>query len=577
MREDGRLVRLEHERGRSIDLVWDDEHVTAARASDGRRVTYSYDDTGRLVGVTGPLGTRHLPLERRRPGRRGHRRRRRGRGREHLRRPATRAAPALAARPHHALRLPAGRVTVVSDTDGTRLEHLDPRRARAAGRRRGRRRAPPVDELRRPRQRRAGHRARRRHHRPRVRRPRPPYPHRHAVRRRPAPTATTSTTGSTTVVAEAGADHRVRLPEDDAASRHPAAHRRPRGRSHAAHLARRAADQVVDPVGSRSPSPTTSTATWSPRPTPPATPRASSATTPVASSPPPPRRAPARPTPTTRPGLLASRRDPDGAMWHYEHTAAGRLTAIIDPTGARTEVEHGEHGEETRTIDPLGRAVTRTSTTSATSPPSSCPTAHVALHPRRALAPHRHDDPDGHTWTQDTTPPAGHRDHRPDRGAHAPSPPTGSSAPAPRRDAGVEHRHPLRPRSAGRWPTEQADGADRWSRTTAAGVRSSRSTRGRPDHGCGATPPGGSSRSSGPRVPSPATSTTRAAASPRSSTPPAARTTNTYDADWPARLADPADRRGRLDRVRRLRPGHRAPAARVGHARYAYDAAGRLK
>ena len=37
------------------------------------------------------------------------------------------------------------------------------------------------------------------------------------------------------------------------------------------------------------------------------------------------------PTATTPAGLLASRRDPDGAIWRYEHTAAGRLTAVIDP------------------------------------------------------------------------------------------------------------------------------------------------------------------------------------------------------------------------------------------------------
>ncbi|WP_460822468.1 DUF6531 domain-containing protein, partial [Nocardioides ungokensis] len=55
---DGRLARLEHERGRSVDLVWDGDRVTVARASDGREVTYAYDDAGRLTGATGPLGTR---------------------------------------------------------------------------------------------------------------------------------------------------------------------------------------------------------------------------------------------------------------------------------------------------------------------------------------------------------------------------------------------------------------------------------------------------------------------------------------------------------------------------------------
>ena len=61
--------------------------------------------------------------------------------------------------------------------------------------------------------------------------------------------------------------------------------------------------------------------------------------------------------PTT--GHLAQRQDPDGAVWRYEHSVGGRLTATIDPMGARTSVEHGSHGEEVATIDPLGRAITR--------------------------------------------------------------------------------------------------------------------------------------------------------------------------------------------------------------------------
>ncbi len=61
--------------------------------------------------------------------------------------------------------------------------------------------------------------------------------------------------------------------------------------------------------------------------------------------------------PTT--GLLTNRVNPDGGAWRYEYTTGGRLSATIDPMGARTSVEHGSHGEETGTIDPLGRAVTR--------------------------------------------------------------------------------------------------------------------------------------------------------------------------------------------------------------------------
>ena len=53
---DGRLVRLVHERGRSIELVWDEDagRVTAAQASDGRRLTFAYDCQGQLVEVAGP-------------------------------------------------------------------------------------------------------------------------------------------------------------------------------------------------------------------------------------------------------------------------------------------------------------------------------------------------------------------------------------------------------------------------------------------------------------------------------------------------------------------------------------------
>ncbi|WP_375433076.1 DUF6531 domain-containing protein [uncultured Friedmanniella sp.] len=58
-------------------------------------------------------------------------------------------------------------------------------------------------------------------------------------------------------------------------------------------------------------------------------------------------------------GSLVQRQDPDGAVWRYEHTVAGRLTATVDPLGARTSVEYGVYGEEARTVDPLGRAVTR--------------------------------------------------------------------------------------------------------------------------------------------------------------------------------------------------------------------------
>ncbi len=95
-----RLVRLEHERGRSIDLTWDAEHVggprvVAALASDGRRVAYDYDDAGRLLRATTPARHPVLRLGRVVPADLGDRRRRRRRGGEHLRRaPAASAASA---------------------------------------------------------------------------------------------------------------------------------------------------------------------------------------------------------------------------------------------------------------------------------------------------------------------------------------------------------------------------------------------------------------------------------------------------------------------------------------------------
>lgn len=59
-------------------------------------------------------------------------------------------------------------------------------------------------------------------------------------------------------------------------------------------------------------------------------------------------------------GRLVSRRDPNGAVYRLEHTAGGKPAALIDPYGGRVELEYGAHGEVTKTIDPLGRAATRT-------------------------------------------------------------------------------------------------------------------------------------------------------------------------------------------------------------------------
>lgn len=58
-------------------------------------------------------------------------------------------------------------------------------------------------------------------------------------------------------------------------------------------------------------------------------------------------------------GLLVSRRDADGATWRYEHTTGGRVSAVVDPLGARTTLTYGVHGDLETTTDPLGRQVTR--------------------------------------------------------------------------------------------------------------------------------------------------------------------------------------------------------------------------
>ncbi|WP_344705271.1 DUF6531 domain-containing protein, partial [Klugiella xanthotipulae] len=55
-------------------------------------------------------------------------------------------------------------------------------------------------------------------------------------------------------------------------------------------------------------------------------------------------------------GLLVGREDPDGSVWRFEHGIGGRVIAVIDPLGARTEHGYGQHGELVTTVDPLGRA-----------------------------------------------------------------------------------------------------------------------------------------------------------------------------------------------------------------------------
>jgi len=58
-------------------------------------------------------------------------------------------------------------------------------------------------------------------------------------------------------------------------------------------------------------------------------------------------------------GLLVRREDPDGTVWSVEHDHAGRTAAFVAPDGGRTELEYAVNGELVRTIDPLGRAIER--------------------------------------------------------------------------------------------------------------------------------------------------------------------------------------------------------------------------
>ena len=418
-REHGRPVRLEHERGRSIDLVWDGDRVVAARASDGREVTYAYDAAGRLLGATGPLGTRSyrwndaglieavvdadgvVEVENAYDAHRRVLRQRSPFGR------TTRYAYL------------SGRVTVVSDADGTRSntwihdEHgrlvgvVDAHEHRQSMSYDAHGNAVMVTE-----------------------RDGATTVHEHDSRGRRTHTVTPSgadlTYGYdehdrlTTVVAEAGAITEYTYPEDDPGSRQPAVIVDPEGGHTLLTWRDGLLARVVDPVGVEVTFThdehgdlvaTTDAAGNTARLERDASGRVVAATTPSG----------ARTTYTYDPtsGLLASRRDPDGATWRYEHSVAGRLVATVDPTGARTEVEHGEHGEETRTIDPLGRSVTRHlddlgNLASVELPDGSTwRFTHDALSRLTATT-----TPDGSTWTQEhdatggvvaTTDPTGRR------------------------------------------------------------------------------------------------------------------------------------------------------------------------
>lgn len=58
-------------------------------------------------------------------------------------------------------------------------------------------------------------------------------------------------------------------------------------------------------------------------------------------------------------GVLVRREDPDGGIWSFEHDGSGRTTASVAPDGGRTELEYAANGELVRTVDPLGRSTER--------------------------------------------------------------------------------------------------------------------------------------------------------------------------------------------------------------------------
>lgn len=362
----GRLVRLEHERGRAIDLVWSDQidheaqidqsaRVVEARTSDDRTATYSYDAAGRLTGVTTATGTRTYHWDEAGPivavvdadgvveventydsvGR-------------------VTAQRSAHGRISRYVYLP-GHVTVVSDPDGSRSNTWI---SDAKGRLVGvvdsdeRRTSFAYDSF--------GNRVMvtDRDGSVTVRE----YDDRGRMTREVTPSGADLTYGHdeldrvTTVVTEAGA---VTEYAYDAEGRNPSALVDPEGGRTEFTWADGLLTRVVDPTGVTVSMAydehgdlvsTTNADGDTARLERDAHGRVTAAVTPLGH----------RTTFTYAPtGLLASRRDPDGAVWHFEHTAAGRLAATVDPTGARTVIEHNEAGDAARTIDPLGRSITR--------------------------------------------------------------------------------------------------------------------------------------------------------------------------------------------------------------------------
>ena len=354
------------------------------------------------------------------------------------------------------------------------------------------------------------------------------------------------------------------------ASRHPAAIVDPEGGAHAAHLARRAADQGRRPGRRRGrlhPRRARRPGRHDGRRRRHRAPRAR-------------RRRPGRRRghALRRPHDVRLRRGhrparraaatPTAPTWRYEHTAAGRLRRHGRPDrcphrGRARRARRGDPHASTRWAAPspaprrprqprLGRAARR---------------LHLALHPRRALpARPPPPTPDGATWTQEhdatgdvvaTTDPTGRAPH--------PRPPTGQLGTA-RADDGLSSAATRFDRLGRLVATEQADGAESLVTYDRCGRAVEHvDADGCADHGCAATPPAGSSQVIRPlgrdhrlrvrplRPPA-----------PPSSTRPAARTTYAYDAD--GRLVEQTLPTGEVAWTEYdvVRPGHRPPPARLG-------------
>ncbi len=350
----GQLERVVHERGRSIELVWDGERVASLHCSDGRVVGYRYDEQGRLVGAEGgPRGPRTYEWD------------------EHdlIRRvidadgvlevdnsyDAQRRVSRQVTRHGRTVRFTYldGRTTVVSDEDGGRSNTwLHDRRGRLVGvvDSHQHRQSMSYDEF--------GNQVlvTQRNGDVTVHE----YDQRGRRIRTVTPTGADLTFGYddldrvTAVVTEAGALTQYSY---QGGERNPSVLVDPEGGVTRFTWEQGLLTQVVDPTGvtvvfgydhhGELVSTTDADGNVA-RLVRDAVGRVTQAITPQGHT----------TTFTYAPdGSLACRRDPDGARWHVEHTPAGRLRAIVDPQGARTELEYSASGQEERTVDPLGRVI----------------------------------------------------------------------------------------------------------------------------------------------------------------------------------------------------------------------------